>query len=181
MMNRLSLTNFLYPRILLSAASIGREREVITLGCIETPVSPPSLDNYTSLKVLTILIYHSPAILFGIIYSHLEYLFSTITLMLNTWFLQVFSLVAKLIRALYGLNFLNPNNCCFHSFQPHICMAIFRTSGLSSVFVRFLQRNRTRRMYKFVKRDLFEGIGSHDCRGWQIENLQGGQQAGDQG
>lgn len=35
-------------------------------------------------------------------------------------------------------------------------------------------------MYKFVKRDLFEGIGSRDCNGWQIQNLQGGQQAGDQ-
>lgn len=52
-------------------------------------------------------------------------------------------------------------------------MSIFRISGLSGVFFRALQYNRTNIMCTFVERDLFEGIGLPECRGWQIQNLQG--------
>lgn len=62
-------------------------------------------------------------VLVDIIYSHLEYLFFSVTSMINTWFLSVSSMVLKLIQASYWLNFLNSNKFCFH-----LCSYVARLS-----------------------------------------------------
>lgn len=62
-------------------------------------------------------------VLVDIIYSHLEYLFFSITSMINTRFLSLSSMVLKLIQASYWLNFLNSKKLCFH-----LCSYVARLS-----------------------------------------------------
>lgn len=38
----------------------------------------------------------------------------------------------------------------------------------SGILISILQRNKTNSKYKYIKRDVFKGISSHDYGGWQI-------------